>query len=60
MSTWLFAVPILAAVLGVVLLDEPMSIELVLGIALVTVAVRLATASPTGGARRDGATPPRS
>jgi drug/metabolite transporter (DMT)-like permease len=59
-STWLFAVPILAAVLGVVLLDEPMSIELVLGIALVTVAVRLATASPTGGAPRDGATPPRS
>lgn len=45
-STWLFAVPMLAAVLGVVLLGEPMSIALAVGIALVAVAVRLATASP--------------
>jgi drug/metabolite transporter (DMT)-like permease len=42
-STWLFAVPVLAAVLGVIVLDEPMSVELVAGIALVAVAVRLAT-----------------
>jgi len=63
-STWLFAVPMLAAVLGVVWLDEPLSIELVVGIALVAVAVRLAataagdraTASP-GTAAWSG-TPP--
>jgi O-acetylserine/cysteine efflux transporter len=48
-STWLFAVPMLAAVLGVVLLGEPISVALAVGIALVAVAVRLATASP--GAR---------
>src|SRR4051812_13038958 len=48
-STWLFAVPVLAAVLGVVFLDEPVSVELVVGIALVACAVRLA-AGP--GARR--------
>jgi O-acetylserine/cysteine efflux transporter len=51
-STWLFAVPVLAAVLGVLLLGEPMSIELVIGIALVAVAVRLAAASPAPGRRR--------
>lgn len=45
-STWLFAVPMIAAVLGVVLLGEPMSLALAIGIALVAVAVRLATASP--------------
>jgi drug/metabolite transporter (DMT)-like permease len=44
-STWLFAVPVLAAVLGVVLLAEPMSLALVVGIALVAVAVRLAATS---------------
>jgi drug/metabolite transporter (DMT)-like permease len=43
-STWLFAVPMLAAVLGVVLLGEPLSAELGVGIALVAVAVRLAAA----------------
>jgi O-acetylserine/cysteine efflux transporter len=47
-STWLFAVPVLAALLGVVLLGEPMSIALAGGIALVAVAVRLAAASPGG------------
>lgn len=41
-STWLFAVPVLAAVLGVVFLGEPMSAALAVGIALVAVAVRLA------------------
>jgi drug/metabolite transporter (DMT)-like permease len=47
-STWLFAVPILAAVLGVILLDEPVSLALAVGIVLVAVAVRLA-ATPAGG-----------
>ena len=51
-STWLFAVPVLAAVLGVVLLDEPMSIELVVGIALVAGALRLTSASPSPAGRR--------
>ena len=41
-STWLFAVPVLAATLGVVLLGEPLTLELVAGIALVAAAVRLA------------------
>ena len=57
-STWLFAVPVLAAVLGVILLGEPLSIELIVGIALVAIAVRLVAspagarrASPTGAAR---------
>jgi drug/metabolite transporter (DMT)-like permease len=45
-STWLFAVPVLAAVLGVALLGEPMSLALAVGIALVAFAVRLATSSP--------------
>jgi drug/metabolite transporter (DMT)-like permease len=36
----------LAAAFGVVLLDEPMSVALGVGIALVAVAVRLATSSP--------------
>ena len=44
-STWLFAVPVLAAALGVVFLDEPLSVELVIGIVLVAVAVRLAAGS---------------
>jgi drug/metabolite transporter (DMT)-like permease len=43
-STWLFAVPVLAAVLGVVLLGEAVSATLIVGIALVAVAVRLAAA----------------
>jgi drug/metabolite transporter (DMT)-like permease len=47
-STWLFAVPMLAAAFGVVLLGEPMSLALGIGIALVAAAVRLATASPAG------------
>jgi drug/metabolite transporter (DMT)-like permease len=48
-STWLFAVPVLAALLGVVLLGEPLSIELVIGIALVAAAVRLAAAAAAEG-----------
>ncbi|MEA2270572.1 MAG: hypothetical protein QOF29_537 [bacterium] len=43
-STWLFAVPIVAAVLGVVVLGESLSAELVIGVALVALAVRLAAA----------------
>jgi drug/metabolite transporter (DMT)-like permease len=54
-STWLFAVPMLAAAFGVVLLDEPVSVALGVGIALVAVAVRLATSSPG----RRGALRPR-
>jgi drug/metabolite transporter (DMT)-like permease len=53
-STWLFAVPVLAALLGVVVLDEPLSIELVAGIALVAAAVRLAAVAIAD----DGATAP--
>src|SRR4051794_20943124 len=52
-STWLFAVPMLAAVFGVVLLGEPMSLALVVGIALVAAAVRLATSSPRSGREAD-------
>jgi drug/metabolite transporter (DMT)-like permease len=48
-STWLFAVPVLAAALGVVFLDEPLSIELVIGIVLVAVAVRLAAGGRDAG-----------
>jgi len=44
-ATWLFAVPILAAVLGVIVLGEPLSVALVAGIVLVAAAVRLAAAS---------------
>jgi O-acetylserine/cysteine efflux transporter len=47
-STWLFAVPMLAAAFGVVLLGEPMSLALAIGIALVAAAVRLATSSRGG------------
>src|SRR3954464_13728791 len=53
-STWLFAVPMLAAVFGVVLLGEPISLALAVGIALVAAAVRLATSSPR--ARREART----
>ena len=57
-STWLFAVPVLAASLGVVVLGEPLSPELVVGIALVALAVRLAAsaATPPGPARAAAAT----
>lgn len=51
-STWLFAVPVLAAVLGVVLLGEPMSLALAVGIALVAVAVRLAASEDRRPAAR--------
>lgn len=54
-STWLFAVPVLAAVLGVVFLGESLSTALVVGIALVAVAVRLAAAAGAAASgRRDG------
>jgi drug/metabolite transporter (DMT)-like permease len=65
-STWLFAVPVLATLLGVVLLGEPLSAELVIGIALVAAAVRLAAAAaadtpapaPGQGAAASPGTPP--
>jgi drug/metabolite transporter (DMT)-like permease len=53
-STWLFAVPVLAAVLGIVFLGESLSTALVVGIALVAVAVRLAA---TTGRRAGRARP---
>ena len=46
-STWLFAVPVLAAALGVVFLGESLSAALIVGIALVAVAVRLAAGART-------------
>jgi O-acetylserine/cysteine efflux transporter len=54
-STWLFAVPVLAAILGVLLLGEPVSLALAIGIALVAAAVRLAAASGARPADRSGA-----
>jgi drug/metabolite transporter (DMT)-like permease len=51
-STSLFAVPVLAAVFGVVLLGEPMSLALAVGIGLVALAVRLATSGPRDGRRK--------
>jgi drug/metabolite transporter (DMT)-like permease len=51
-------VPILAAVLGVALLGEPLSVELGVGIALVAVAVRLAAAAGAAGDRPARARPP--
>jgi O-acetylserine/cysteine efflux transporter len=51
-STWLFAVPVLAAVLGVVFLGESLSAALVVGIALVAVAVRLAAQTNVAGDAR--------
>ena len=51
-STWLFAVPVLAAILGVVLLGEPISLALAVGIALVAVAVRLAASEERRPAER--------
>jgi drug/metabolite transporter (DMT)-like permease len=42
-SAWMFTVPIAASVLGVVLLGEPLRLPLAIGLALVSVGVRLAT-----------------
>jgi drug/metabolite transporter (DMT)-like permease len=50
-STWLYAVPVLAAVLGVILLGEAPSLTLAAGIALVALAVRLAAAPGRTAAR---------
>ena len=63
-STWLFAVPVLAAALGVVFLGESLSAALVAGIAIVAVAVRLAASGPRArrssrGARRGRSRSPR-
>src|SRR4051794_37114167 len=51
-STWLFAVPVLAAVLGVVLLGESLSVQLVVGTVLVALAVRLAANAASAPVRR--------
>jgi drug/metabolite transporter (DMT)-like permease len=42
-SAWMFSVPIAAAVLGVILLGEPLRAPLIIGLVLVSVGVRLAT-----------------
>jgi drug/metabolite transporter (DMT)-like permease len=55
-STWLFAVPVLAAVLGVVFLSEPLSVALIGGIALVAAAVRLAASAPSADRDDDDGT----
>jgi drug/metabolite transporter (DMT)-like permease len=53
-STWLYAVPVLAAILGVVILGESPSATLIAGIALVAVAVRLVAAPLRRAAARGG------
>jgi drug/metabolite transporter (DMT)-like permease len=45
-SAWMFSVPITAAVLGVVLLGEPLRAPLVIGLVLVSAGVRLASKRP--------------
>ena len=45
-AAWMFSVPITAAVLGVILLGEPLRAPLVIGLVLVSVGVRLATHRP--------------
>ncbi len=45
-SAWMFTVPIAAAVLGVVILGEPLRVPLVIGLVLVSVGVRLASRRP--------------
>jgi len=60
-TAWLFTVPILAAVFGVVLLGEPLRAPLVVGLVLVSVGVRLASRRPRARAvppaRRSSARP---
>ncbi len=48
-AAWMFSVPILAAVLGVVLLGEPLRAPLVAGLVLVSLGVRLASSSRAAG-----------
>jgi drug/metabolite transporter (DMT)-like permease len=45
-SAWMFSVPIVASLLGVVLLGEPLRLPLAIGLLLVSVGVRLATRRP--------------
>jgi len=47
-ASWMFSVPIAAAVLGVIMLGEPLRAPLVAGLVLVSVGVRLATREPAG------------
>ena len=53
-AAWLFSVPIAAAVLGILLLGEPLRIALVAGLVLVSAGVRLAAAR---GTRQPAAVP---
>ena len=45
-AAWTFSVPITAALLGVIVLGEPLRAPLIVGLVLVSVGVRLATRSP--------------
>jgi O-acetylserine/cysteine efflux transporter len=45
-AAWMFSVPIVAAVLGVVILGEPLRVPLVIGLVLVSLGVRLASRRP--------------
>ena len=45
-SSWIFAVPVLAAVYGVLLFDEPLSVGLVAGIVAVAAGILLVTVPP--------------
>jgi len=45
-SSWIFAVPVLAAIYGVLLFDEPMSPGLVAGVVAVAVGILLVTVPP--------------
>jgi drug/metabolite transporter (DMT)-like permease len=45
-SAWMFSVPIVASLLAVVLLGEPLRLPLAIGLVLVSVGVRLATRPP--------------
>ena len=53
-SAWMFSVPITAALLGVVLLGEPLRAPLVIGLLLVSAGVRLATQQAGPRARGAG------
>ena len=56
-SSWIFAVPVLAAIYGVLLFDEPMSPGLVAGVAAVAAGILLVTVPPRAIAPRTLAPP---
>jgi drug/metabolite transporter (DMT)-like permease len=56
-AAWLFSVPITAALLGVLLLGEPLRAALVVGLVLVATGVRLAVTPGAGGRAPERAAP---